>query len=142
MTLCWSSNMAPAQPEPVIIHTFADAGRFDGFTMHAGDIVGTLKGSRLDEVMSLSLKNVVFVPGELTTNHGVDELPMIAQDTQAAAALKPEHLIAAKVTLARRPYLSFVGLRRYAAPCGQHDRHERARLNLEQHQQHSTGRPK
>ncbi len=87
------------QPEPVIIHTFADAGRFDGFAMHAGDIVGTLKGSRLDEVMSLSLKGVVFVPGELTTKHGVDELPMIAQEPQAAAALKPEHLIAAKVTL-------------------------------------------
>ena len=88
-----------AQPESVLIHTFADAGRFDGFALHSGDIIGTLKGSRLDEVVSLSLKGVIFVPGELSTKHGVDELPMVAQDPQAVAALKPEHLIAAKVTL-------------------------------------------
>jgi len=88
-----------AQPESVVIHTFADAGHFDGFAMHAGDSVGTLKGSRLDEVASLSMKGVVFVPGELTSQHGVDELPMVAQDPEAGAALKPEHLIAAKVTL-------------------------------------------
>jgi hypothetical protein len=88
-----------AQPEPLLIHTFADAGRFDGFSMHAGDIIGILKGSRLDEVAGLSLKGVVVIPGELSTKHGVDELPMVAQDPAAVAALKPERLIAAKVML-------------------------------------------
>ena len=87
------------QPDPISIHTFADAGRMDGFSIHAGDIVGVLKGNRLDEVASLTFKNNVFVPGELTSNHGVDELPMVAQDPAAVSALKPERGIAAKVTL-------------------------------------------
>jgi hypothetical protein len=88
-----------SQADPVLIHTFADAGRFDGFNIHAGDSVGVLRGNRLDEVASLSFKNIVFVPGELSTNHGTDELPMVAQDTPSAVALKPEHMAAAKVTL-------------------------------------------
>jgi hypothetical protein len=87
------------QPEPVSIQTFADAGRIDGFAIHSGDIVGILKGNRLDEVVSLLFKGNVFVPGELTSNHGIDELPMVAQDPPSAAALKPERSAAAKVTL-------------------------------------------
>ncbi|MDB6082509.1 MAG: putative lipoprotein, partial [Gammaproteobacteria bacterium] len=66
--------------------------------IHAGESQGTLKGSRLDEVASLTVKNVTFVPGELSTRAGSDELPMVAQDAQAAAALKAEH-VAARVTL-------------------------------------------
>jgi hypothetical protein len=97
------------QPEPITIHTFADAGHFDGFTLHSGDIVGILKGSRLDEVASLTVKNNVFVPGELSTAHGIDELPMVAQDTQAVAALKPEHPLGAKVTLKDGRTISVAG---------------------------------
>jgi hypothetical protein len=87
------------EPQPVSIQAFSEAGHYDGFFMHAGDGQGLLKGSRLDEVATLSIRNVVFVPGELSTRNGGDELPMIAQDPQAAAALKQEHGIAAKVTL-------------------------------------------
>jgi hypothetical protein len=87
------------QPDPISIHTFADAGRMEGFSIHAGDIVGTLKGNRLDEVASLTFKNNVFVPGELTSTHGVDELPMVASDPTSASALKPERGLAAKVVL-------------------------------------------
>jgi len=87
------------QADPIQIHTFADAGRIDGFSIHAGDLVGILKGNRLDEVASLGFKNNVFVPGELTSTHGVDELPMVAQDPLAVTSLKPERGIAAKVTL-------------------------------------------
>lgn len=88
-----------ADPQPVSLQAFSEAGRFDGFSMHAGDTQGTLKGSRLDEVASLTLRNVTFVPGELSSRAGSDELPMVAQDTAAAAALKPEHPLAANVTL-------------------------------------------
>lgn len=88
-----------SQPQPISIQTFSEAGHFDGFAIHAGDAQGVLKGSRLDEVASLSIRNVAFVPGELSTRNGGDELPMTAQDTQAAAALKQERNIAAKVTL-------------------------------------------
>jgi hypothetical protein len=87
------------QPDPISIHAFADAGRMDGFSIHAGDIVGILKGSRLDEVASLTFKNGAFVPGELTSNRGIDELPMVASDPAAASSLRPERGIPAKVTL-------------------------------------------
>src|SRR5216683_1085639 len=88
-----------SQAQPISIQTFAEAGHFDGFAVHAGDAQGVLKGSRLDEVASLSIRNVAFMAGELTTRNGGDELPMAAQDAQAAANLKQERGIAAKVTL-------------------------------------------
>jgi hypothetical protein len=110
------------EPQPVPLQVFADAGRYDGFSMHAGDIQGTLKGSRLDEVASLTVKNLVFMPGELSTRAGSDELPMVAQDAATAANLKPDRLISAKVTLqdgrslpvtasveAPRPRVSLIG---------------------------------
>ena len=110
-------------PEPITLHTFADAGHFDGFNLHAGDTVGILKGGRLDQVASLTLKSAVFVPGELSTQHGLDELPMVAQDTQAVAAFKPERPLSAKVTLkdgrtisvpgnieAARPSVTLIGM--------------------------------
>jgi len=87
-----------ADPQPVALQAFSEAGRFDSFSIHAGDIQGILKGSRLDEVASLTVKNVTFVPGELSTRAGSDELPMVAQDPQAAAGLKAEHATA-KLTL-------------------------------------------
>jgi hypothetical protein len=87
------------QPQPIAVQSYSEAGRFDGFAIHAGDAQGTLKGSRLDEVASLAIKSVLFSPGELSSRQGADELPMVAADTQAAAALKPERPVAAKLTL-------------------------------------------
>jgi hypothetical protein len=93
------TEVGGSQPQPISIQTFSEAGHFDGFAIHSGDAQGVLKGSRLDEVASLSIRNVAFVPGELSTRNGGDELPMVAQDTQAAASLKQERSIAAKITL-------------------------------------------
>ena len=89
-----------AEPLPVALQAFSEAGRFDGFALHSGESQGVLKGSRLDEVASLTIKNVVFIPGELSSHAGADELPMVAQDPDAAAALKTERGIAARVKLA------------------------------------------
>jgi len=86
-------------PQPIAIKAFSDAGRFEGFSIHAGDTQGLLKGSRLDEVASLSIRGVVFVPGDLSSRVGADELPMVIQDPQAAAALKPDRAAAAKLRL-------------------------------------------
>jgi hypothetical protein len=88
-----------AEPQPVALHAFAEAGRFDGFSMYAGESQGTLKGSRLDEVASLTIRGVAFVPGDLSSRAGSDELAMVAQDTQGASGLKAEHAAAAKVSL-------------------------------------------
>ena len=92
------SQYGVADPQSVPLQVFAEAGRFDGFAMHAGDSQGILKGSRLDEVASLSVKGVTFVPGELSSHAGNDELPLVAQDSAAAGALKADH-VSAKITL-------------------------------------------
>src|ERR1700730_5404607 len=87
------------EPQPVSLNASAEAGRYDSFSMHAGESQGTLKGSRLDEVASLTIRGVTFAPGDLLSRGGNDELPMVAQDAQAASALKPERGVAAKVSL-------------------------------------------
>jgi hypothetical protein len=88
-----------SEPQPVPLQVFSEAGRFDGFSMHAGEMHGTLKGSRLDEVASLTVKNVTFVPGDLSSRTAGDELPMVALDPQAAAAIKSDRIATAKLTL-------------------------------------------
>src|ERR1700688_1024191 len=98
MTL-WVTQSGVSQPQPISIQTFSEAGHFDSFSLHAGDAQGVLRGSRLDEVASLSIRNVAFVPGELSTRNGGDERPRADQDAQAAANLKQERGVAAKVTL-------------------------------------------
>jgi hypothetical protein len=75
------------QPQAVALRAFAEPGRLESFTLHAGDAEGVLTGSRLDEVASLVVKGVKFVPGPLSTSLGNDALTMIATDVQAAAAL-------------------------------------------------------
>src|SRR5271170_1004111 len=125
------SEAGSGNPQQISIQTFAEAGHFDGFAIHAGDAQGVLKGSRLDEVASLSMRNVVFVAGELSTRNGGDELPMSAQDAQAAAGLKQDHGIAAKVTLkdgrvlpltgsvdAPRPRVTLIGKSVQPSPSG------------------------
>ncbi|MGC2032235.1 MAG: hypothetical protein WA642_19615 [Steroidobacteraceae bacterium] len=102
------SQYGVSEPQPISIQTFSEAGHFDGFVMHAGDSQGVLKGSRLDQVANLSIRNLIFVPGELTRSGG-DELPLVAQDSQAAASLKQERGIAAKVTLKDGRVLPLIG---------------------------------
>ncbi len=50
------------QPQTIPLQAFSEAGHFDSFVIHAGDTQGLLKGSRLDQVASLSIHNLVFVP--------------------------------------------------------------------------------
>ena len=38
------------------------------FAIHAGDSQRILKGNRLDEVAGLVMKNILFVPGKLSTS--------------------------------------------------------------------------
>ena len=86
-------------PQAVPVHAFSEAGHLDSFSIHVGDAQGVLKGTRLDEVASLDVKGVAFVPGTLTTHQASDELAMVAQDPTAAAALKSGDVASAKATL-------------------------------------------
>jgi len=120
-----------SDPQPVNLRLFAEAGRFDGFAIHAGEAEGLLKGSRLDEVASISFKNVTFVPAPSSPRTGGDELPMVAEQPAAAMALKPERGINAKVTLqdgrtlpltvavdSPRPRANLIGKYVQASPAG------------------------
>ncbi|HTX25194.1 MAG TPA: hypothetical protein VMD03_11125 [Steroidobacteraceae bacterium] len=110
------------EPQRVALQAFSQAGHLDSFTIHAGDSQGILKGSRLDEVATLLVQGIAFVPGKLSSSFGSDALPMLAQDPTAAAALKEGASAHAKVTLrdgrvlkldmtvdAPRPSVSLIG---------------------------------
>ena len=86
-------------PQTVPVHAFSEASHLDSFALHAGDVQGVLKGSRLDEVASLSFKGVEFTPGALVIHQGGDELTLAAQDATAAGAFKQGDVASAKATL-------------------------------------------
>jgi hypothetical protein len=87
------------KPQEVPVHTFSAAGHLESFSIHAGDHEGLLKGSRLDEVASLSLNGIKFEPGKLSSSQGSDELPMEAKDVKAVAALTTGQQLKATATL-------------------------------------------
>jgi hypothetical protein len=101
------------QAETVTLRAFAQAGRVESFTLHAGDLAGELKGARLDEVAKLSLGDLAFAPGPLTSQGGADDLRLETADAKGAAALKSGQTLVAKVTLADG---RVVGLKAKIAP--------------------------
>ncbi|MFA5940451.1 MAG: hypothetical protein WC809_13925 [Sinimarinibacterium sp.] len=88
-----------SEPHAIPIRVFASAARLDSFVLHAGDAQGLLKGSRLDQVASLSVGGVSFTPGELSTQGSNDALTMLSADAQAAAALSASRQVPAQVVL-------------------------------------------
>lgn len=86
-------------PQIVTLNALADAGRLDGFLIYAGDEEGVLHGNRLEDVESLVLKRIVFLPGQLRAGLGTDELPMLAHDAAALAGLKAGDTARATVKL-------------------------------------------
>jgi hypothetical protein len=93
------SQFGAAATQQVALNTFSEAAHLTGFVMHAGDVVGTLAGTRLDEVAGLTLNGVPFAPGSLTGPPTAEELPVMARDVQAAAALKAGDPAVVKITL-------------------------------------------
>ena len=85
--------------QTIPLRAFAEAGHLDSFNLHAGDAQGVLKGSHLEEVASLTLKGVTFLPGKTDPTMGSDELPMVAKNTAAAAKLKQGETGEAEVAL-------------------------------------------
>lgn len=88
-----------AEPLPLALQAFANVGRLDGFTLHAGDAEGVLTGTRLDEVTQLVVGGVKFLPGDLATPRGGDTLRLHAQDTATAIALPAGRSLTANVSL-------------------------------------------
>jgi hypothetical protein len=87
------------QAQAVHLHAFAEAARPQRFAIHEGESQGVLTGSRLDEVASLSLEGIEFLPGKLSTNQGNDELAMVARDAQGIAVLKQGEISPTRIAL-------------------------------------------
>lgn len=85
--------------QTIPLRAFAQAGHLESFDLHAGDAQGVLKGSHLEDVASLTLKGVTFLPGKIDPTMASDELPMVAKDAKAAANLKQGVTGDAQVTL-------------------------------------------
>ncbi|RRA47992.1 hypothetical protein D1Y84_06530 [Acidipila sp. EB88] len=95
-------------PKTVSTASFAEAGKYEAFTMHSGDRGGVLTGTRLDGVASLELHGIRFMPGKLTRTGTVDELELMAPATKptppaAAGAGAPAAATAAPAAAAIDP---------------------------------------
>ncbi len=93
------SQYGAAAAQSVALQAFSEAAHLDAFALHAGDSQGLLKGSRLDEVASLTIVGIDFVAGKLETAQGVDTLAMVTRDGQPAMALKAGDTQIARVGL-------------------------------------------
>ena len=85
--------------DEVPLHTYAEAGRLDSFSIHAGDTDGILKGTRLDQVESLAVNGIRFTPDGLTRANQQDELKLSTADPSARNKLHPADSIVVRVTL-------------------------------------------
>ena len=93
------SQYGAAQPQPVLLQSFAEASHLDHFTVHAGDSEGILQGTRLDQVASLTLGNVSFLPEKLLSHDGSDELSMTVADPATLTGLKADTSVIARIAL-------------------------------------------
>ena len=71
-------KFALREPDEVALHSYAEAGRLDAFTFHAGDALGVLKGTRLDQVTAAEADGVTFAPKKLARAEQRDELELAA----------------------------------------------------------------
>jgi hypothetical protein len=85
--------------DEVPLHTYAEAGRLDSFSIHAGDADALLKGTRLDQVESLEVNGIRFTPGSLTRANQQDELKLTTADADAKTKLHPGDSLTIHATL-------------------------------------------
>ncbi len=87
------------EPDEIILHSYAEAGRLDGFSIHAGDADGLLKGTRLDQVTALEAGGVRFTPEDLSRANQRDELKLAVHDAAASVKLHAGEPIVVHVRL-------------------------------------------
>jgi hypothetical protein len=103
------SQFGVSEPHPVELRAYPEAGRFESFSIHAGESHGVLTGSRLGDVANLSLKGLDFLPtpaaGAQTDALRMEVKPIASSETTgttpsaAAPSLQQGDTTKAKVTL-------------------------------------------
>ena len=85
------------KPDQVPLHTYSEAAKLDSLKIYAGDHQGVLKGTRLDQVATMSVNGAVFSPaGALTHSQSEDSLSLTGPES---ASFHQGDKVAAKVTL-------------------------------------------
>ena len=87
------------EADEIPLHTYAEAGRLDSFSIHAGDVDGLLKGTRLDHVDSLEVNGIHFKPDNLARANQQDELRLTTADASIRTKLHPGDSIVVRATL-------------------------------------------
>src|SRR5579871_2195015 len=87
------------EPDEVPLHTYSEAGRLDSFGIHAGDVDGILKGTRLDQVESLDVNGIRFKPDVLSRANQQDELKLTTSDAAVRTKLHPGDSMTIHATL-------------------------------------------
>jgi hypothetical protein len=85
--------------DEIPLHTYAEAGRLDSFSINAGDLDGILRGTRLDQVARIEVNGISFAPESLSRANQHDELKLTTTDSAAAAKLQPGMAIAVRARL-------------------------------------------
>lgn len=85
--------------DEVPLHTYSEAGRLDSFAIHAGDVDGILKGTRLDQVESLDVNGIRFKPDVLSRANQQDELKLTTSDAAIRTKLHPGDSMTIRATL-------------------------------------------
>jgi hypothetical protein len=98
------SQYGASEPHPVELRAYPEAGRFESFSLHAGEAHGVLKGSRLGDVASLSLQGLDFVPAPAASAPDSDALrmevkPAADASSTAAPGLQQGDTVKARVSL-------------------------------------------
>lgn len=91
------SQFGLAKPDELTLNAYSEAAHLDGFSFNVGDNSATLKGTRLDEVASVTLGSIHFTPADLRRVNEQDELSLTTKD--ATSALKSSQKMTAHVTL-------------------------------------------
>ncbi len=119
-----------SEPKTLKLSSLSEAARLESFTIHTGDASGMLKGTRLDEVASLSLPGPasaqeMFSAGKLSRSGSSDVLAMNAPDPVHSAPgsetahvlLKDGRTLEVPVTVASaRPQLTLLNKSVQPAP--------------------------
>jgi len=86
------------EPDKITLRVYSEAAHLERFAINAGDQEGVLTGTRLDEVSSVDLKGIHFLPVALSRANQTDELRLSAPYA-SATDMQPEQKLMASVSL-------------------------------------------
>lgn len=87
------------RPDEVPLLAYSEAAHLNRFLFDSGDKQALLLGTRLDQVKALNVDEVEFVPGKLTRDGQVDQLPLLPSKPVPAGVLQPQQDVVAHVSL-------------------------------------------